>query len=407
MNPTSPLVEILISVAAVGLLVVLVRSRHTTIKLASAALALLLGVVGGVVGVNDYFGYYQSWLAAYDDLSGKSLTTGPTGPTTGFSVRPARDSTNAQGTVEHVTLAGKSSGITRSAYVYLPPQYGQAAYRHTRFPVIELLHGTPGKPADWIVAMHINRVVDQLVDSHQMGPIIMVAPTIAPRGSIQECLNTNTALDETYINTDVPHDMKAEFRTATDPAQWAMMGISAGGYCATNLGLHHPAQWGAVISLDGYYLPSDGDAQSIINRNPQLAGGNNPIQTAARMAPGKAPLPAFYLAVGTGNSDDVTEEKMFAAAMVHLEQVQVDKIQGGQHTFYDLRQVAPTALKWAWNQLSTPDLKVTFPITGGTAVHTQTAIPIHTARSRKVLKANGRHPDTSTAPGSPRPGEHT
>ena len=50
-------------------------------------------------------------------------------------------------------MRGQASHLTRAVYVYLPPQYFQAKYSDYRFPVIELLHGFPGQPQDWITVI--------------------------------------------------------------------------------------------------------------------------------------------------------------------------------------------------------------------------------------------------------------
>jgi S-formylglutathione hydrolase FrmB len=224
MNPTSPLVEVLIFGAAIALLILLVKIPVVLPRIAVGAFALTLAMSGGVVAVNDYFGYYRSWT-----------------------------------------------------------------------------------------------------DAH------------------------------------VPHDLSVQFRVATDPAQWGLFGLSAGGYCAANLALRHRSQWRAAVSLAGYYLPSDGPARVVINRNPQLAYGNNPIETAADLPTGTSPLPTFWLGTGTGNADDMTEARLFENAMEHLERIHVTVLRGGTHTFYSLRQTESAALEWMWSQLSPPDLRVGSP----------------------------------------------
>jgi len=54
-----------------------------------------------------------------------------------------------------LTVTGRRSHITRAVYVYLPPQYFQPAYRAYRFPAIELIHGQPGQPQDWISVLGV------------------------------------------------------------------------------------------------------------------------------------------------------------------------------------------------------------------------------------------------------------
>jgi enterochelin esterase-like enzyme len=388
MSPTSPLVEFLLLGVTVGLLIALVTLRRLAVRVAAAVLVIFSAMSAGIVAVNDYVGYYRTWGDAVKDLSGASLDTGLL--EAGVSGKPVRLNTSNAGTVQELQLPGNLSHISRGGFVYLPAQYWQSQYRDTRFPVIELLHGARGKPSDWIRSMHINQVVDTLISERQMGPVIMVAPTIAPPRTAQECLNSSNALDETYINTDVPADLRMRFRVSDDPAQWALFGLSAGGYCAANLGLRHRAQWGAVVSLGGYYLPSDGDAQAIITRNPKLALGNNPVQTALDLRSGTAPLPGFWISAGTGNADDMTEARLLERALAHLERIHVTVVDGGQHTMSSLRQPMPAALEWAWAQLSTPSQKMQFPIAGAANTDTQQAVTpgSGTPRGHTIVRAN-------------------
>ncbi|UQX88323.1 esterase family protein [Jatrophihabitans telluris] len=372
-NPTSPFVLVLIFGAAIGCLVALVLLRWIAVKVVAGALALGLATFGGIVGVNDYFGYYQSWHDAITDLSGRSLSTG--GART--LAQSASQSTPGipRGRIERVTITGAASKMTRIAYVYLPPQYDQPAYRRTRFPVVELLHGTPGRAADWIVSLHANTLVDRLIATRQMGPVILVAPMLRDSNTPQECLDTPAFLDESFTTKDVPAFVRHHYRTATDGAEWGLFGISGGGYCAANIALRHRANWGAMVSIDGYYLPSDGPAGSVVKRFPSVAAAANPIVTADHLPVGAAPLPSMWLSVGTANSDDITEEKLFVAAMNHLEQVHVTTLIGGGHTGYNFRQTMPQAMEWIWGQLAPPGLRVQFPISGPPTSTVQKRIP--------------------------------
>ena len=347
--------------------------RWIAVKVTAGFLALVLAAFGGVVGVNDYFGYYQSWGAAYSDLTGQTFAVHASEGR--YSQAALHVDGVPRGSVHLVTLTGAKTHISRTGYIYLPPQYSDPAYRTVRFPVLELLPGMPGSPADWFDVMHINDVMDQLIATHRVGPMILVAARTHVGNVAEECLNSSLAQDDTYVNSDIPAYVRAHFRASDQPAQWALFGTSAGGYCATNLALRHPADWGAAVSLDGYYLPSDGPAQAIIDRNPRLAHGNNPIQIAAGLPPGTAPLPAFWLSVGTANKDDVREEQLLVAAMAHLEQVHVMLLIGGTHTGYTFRETTPPALEWCWDQLSTPLLKVDFPLAGRVIVTNQKRRP--------------------------------
>ncbi len=52
----------------------------------------------------------------------------------------------AAGGVRVTQLKGRVSGVNAEVYVWLPPQYDDPAYRHKKFPVVELLPATPDPP---------------------------------------------------------------------------------------------------------------------------------------------------------------------------------------------------------------------------------------------------------------------
>src|SRR5215471_19027067 len=70
MGPTSVFVIVTVILAAIGSLLLLVRLRHWALKIVSGALALSLGVLLGLIAVNDNFAYYRNWSAVVTACSG-------------------------------------------------------------------------------------------------------------------------------------------------------------------------------------------------------------------------------------------------------------------------------------------------------------------------------------------------
>src|SRR5438094_5650305 len=57
---------------------------------------------------------------------------------------------------EHLTFRSPALGGRHEQYdLYLPPGYDDPANRSRRYPVLYLLHGSPGRPDDWIQGMHV------------------------------------------------------------------------------------------------------------------------------------------------------------------------------------------------------------------------------------------------------------
>jgi enterochelin esterase-like enzyme len=357
-DPTSPLVIAGLLLPAAGLLAVLVVVRWLLVKIVAGALALALAMVVGLTAVNDYYGYYRTWGDVAHDLRGDSPVE-----TVSSGRIPARVDLLARGSLIRVQLPGPRSGISRRGYLYLPPQYHDPRYRTMQFPVLELLHGYPGNPGSWISALKVTDTVDRLISTRQMGPVVLVIPTTyQPGHGPQECLDSRVAMDDTYLSLDVPADIRAAYRVARAPAQWGLLGLSSGGYCAVNLALRHRAEFGMAAALDGYFQPTDGPAAKVLGYDPRLEQANDPLESAGHLQPGSGPVPSFWLSTGSGNRDDVTQAKLLIAALSHVEGASLLLQHHGGHNFYTWLDAMPPALRWSWQQLASPQQRVLFPL---------------------------------------------
>jgi enterochelin esterase-like enzyme len=358
MEPNSVTLLVLLLLAAGGLIYVIVRYRQLIVRIVAGVLTVALAMTAGMAVVNDYYGYYQTWSQLAADLSGNyaSFTAAP-----GHRADPA----TGAGRLESVVLPGHRSGITRNGLIYLPPQYFQAKYRHVRFPVLELIHGTPGSPSSWIVHLDLVRLVNEMIQRHLLGPMVLVMPTMSVGRRFEECVNAPGALDDTYITHDVRTDIEARFRVSRTAAEWGIAGYSSGGYCAANLAMRHRAAFGAAGVMDGYYRPQDGPAAAALGGSPTAEAANDPISLAGALPLGASPLPAFWLSAGTGNAADIAGARAFAAALRGIERVPLFLEPNAGHNFYAWAPALPHLLPWMWAQLAPPALRVKFPIAGG------------------------------------------
>src|SRR6266480_6113652 len=129
-------------------------TRRTAVRVLAACLAFVPAMVFGVLGVNKYYGYYQTWGSMMADLTQQGASAAPQVPHVELAAgsrsgtldgsRAHLELAQRQGYLMRATVTGQRSGITRVVYVYLPPQYFQPAYRAYRFPVLELIQGQPG-----------------------------------------------------------------------------------------------------------------------------------------------------------------------------------------------------------------------------------------------------------------------
>ena len=357
LGPDSRLLTALLIVASVGLLVGVIRFRLLAVKILCGSLSIVVAMVGGIAAVNYYYGYYTTWGQLLADFNGGTGDLGTIPPTTTGTSTAA-----GAGSITWVSLPGKLSGYTRRALVYLPPQYSQARYARTRFPVLELFHGTPGTPLTWETVLRIGQVMNSLIARHLVGPMVLVMPSINGSGhDYQDCVNGPGASDDTYLTKDVRADVYARYRVSRDAYEWGVAGYSSGGFCAANLALRHPSSFGAAAVINGYYRAADGPAGTALNHSQPLEAANSPLYLAEHLTASNSPLPAFWVAAGTNDKADYQPATVFTSALDRIQQVPFTKLNAGD-TANAWSAALPSALAWLWQQLAPPDLRVLFPV---------------------------------------------
>ena len=165
LEPQSTALFVLLVVIFGGLMWPTITARHTAFRVLAACLAFMPAMLFGVLAVNKYYGYYQTWGAVLADMTNQGVNAASRVPD--ITLASGSRSGTLDGSHAHLRLAqqqgytlrlmvtGPRSHITRVVYVYLPPQYFQPGYQAYRFPVIELIHGQPGKPEDWITVVGV------------------------------------------------------------------------------------------------------------------------------------------------------------------------------------------------------------------------------------------------------------
>jgi poly(3-hydroxybutyrate) depolymerase len=402
LGPDSRLLTALLVAASAGLLVAAIRYRLLPVRILCGALSIVMAMTGGIAAVNYYYGYYKTWGALWADVHG---TNGNLGAISAAVTTAQLES----GRFGWTMLAGKHSGYSRRALVYLPPQYGEARYAHVRFPVVELFHGTPGSPLTWANVLQINRLADLLIARHIIGPMVLVMPSINGSGrDYQDCVNGPGINDDTYLTRDVRAEVLARYRVSADPYQWGVSGYSSGGYCAANLALRHRGSFGAAAVIEGYFRAADGPAATVLNHSQPLEAANSPLYLAERLTPGSGPVPAFWVAAGTSDGSDYRPATAFTAALNRIEQVPFIKLSNARDSGEAWQAALPTALAWLWQQLASPDLRVLFPVrTQASGVVITLPVrpvkPHHHGSCRPVPGAgHGAHPCAKPSPSAVR-----
>jgi enterochelin esterase-like enzyme len=161
-----------------------------------------------------------------------------------------RHPTASKSTV-YITCSSPSLGGTLPAVVYLPPGYGT---RQLRYPVIYFLHGLPATPSSYQANAFVAHAV---AASHRLA--IVVAPQGARAdGDDREYLDWGPTENwPQAIASDLPRCIDKRFRTIDRRSGRALIGLSAGGFGAFNIGLRRLETYAAVESWSGYFEATD------------------------------------------------------------------------------------------------------------------------------------------------------
>lgn len=332
------LATVLASATAVRLLL----QHRPRQALPAAVLALLLLPATAADAVNAHFQYFPRVADVVN------ISTWPTAARTVLTTSRGRF---PEGTVVELPLPGPVSGFgTHTALAYLPPQYFTEPAR--RFPVVYLLHGSPGAPVDWFRAARAAAAGRSVADLG--APVILVAPR-ASRGwsDDSECVDRPTERVETYLIDDVVPGVDRLLRTLPRRTSRAVVGNSAGGFCALNLGLRHRDVFSGIGDLSGYDHPTyDGGMVGLFGRRRDLAG-LVASETPSVYAPHLTASPRMWVWLDSGRADVLPLRELRRLEGVLRrdgESVQL-KVRPGGHEYGVWRPALADSLGWLARQL--------------------------------------------------------
>jgi hypothetical protein len=297
---------IALSVVAVVLpLLLWSRVRGPRAVRAVARVTMLMFAQGTAVAlvftmVNNANNLYDNWgdLLGTSDHVQQAANLGANGtggialeklPKVRQTFKPAQGrNLRAEGGVLVTQLKGRVSGVNAEVHIWLPPQYREPAYRHHKFPVVEVLPGYPGSSKAWFGTLDAPQQLAPLMRSGQIERFILVSPrTTLLAGVDTGCANIpGTVNADSWLSVDVPKMVMDNFRAQPAPSGWAVAGYSAGAHCAAKLAVAHPDRYRAAVSLSGYNDPI-GVPNSLAAQTPALRAANNPylLLRGARTAP--------------------------------------------------------------------------------------------------------------------------
>jgi enterochelin esterase-like enzyme len=380
-----------------ALLVWVSMAKHVVFRVLAACLAFLPAMAFGVAAVNKFYDYYETWGGMISDLTGQGTTNipkyaaGVPNKNIGHVTTTGEDA--EVGYLFQTTVTGARSHLTRDVYVYLPPQYFQKAYAHYKFPVIELLHGSPGNPQAWVDVMGVIPTFLTLLQAHPSDASVLVMPDTD--GGMQyglQCLNNPGGIqDMTFVARDVPAALTRIARVQPPGRAWGIAGYSEGGYCSANIALQLPQDYGAAGVMSGYFAPIKSQVPEgnkpggrpvsvyVFHDRPALRVLNSPQQYVTQV-PVNQQLPAFWLAAGAEDRPDVEAAIQFRALLqTRVANVPFVTVPGG-HQGSVWRAALVPMLKWMTPPLAQQAAKAD----AAAARAAERAVAARKARDRKA-----------------------
>lgn len=249
-----------------------------------------------------------------------------------------------RGTIVQDSVVSPALGGQRKLFlVYLPPSYNTPLGKTKHYPVLYLLHGSPGKDGDWITGGKANESADTLIATGKIPELIMIFPDGNGRpGAPSEWGNSfdQRQLIETFVAVDLVRYVDQHYRTLPNPAHRAIGGLSMGGFGAMNIAAHHPDVFGTVISLGGYYYAEG----PIWGNNPAYMRQNSPAAVLPHDR--RAWKLHIYLGAATQDQPYYRDTRQFMQELDALHIPYHFDLQPGYHSWKVWQVQMYNALEW-------------------------------------------------------------
>jgi S-formylglutathione hydrolase FrmB len=233
-----------------------------------SVLVIPMTVLAVLLTLNQWVGYYRTLQAAWN-----AVTAGPLPDQIEAGQLPGmRNTVPATGKLVKVNIPDSASGFKhRSEYVYLPPAWF-AGHTAPPLPAIMMIAGEFDTPADWMRSGEVIPILDGFAQSHGgAAPLFVFVDSGGRFNNDTECVNGPRGNVADHLTKDVRGYVISQFNASSDPANWAVVGWSAGGTCALDLTVMHPELFSAFEDIAGDRGPTAGTKQQTIDR---LYGGN-------------------------------------------------------------------------------------------------------------------------------------
>jgi enterochelin esterase-like enzyme len=320
----------------------------------------LLAVLG--LAANYSFGFYASWADLFGQETAPGVVVDHTlgSPADGGAVRvletvrgvlPGGGVPRLGGQIQKVAIGGGVSGITSTAYVYLPPEYFRQPRAH--FPAALVLTGYPGTAEALYRKLKYPAVEADEVRHGRAQPmvLVMMRPTVVPPRDT-ECTDVpGGPQTETFFTRDLRGAISARYRVSRSAAGWGVIGDSTGGYCALKLALRDPGSYSTAVGLSADYgAPKDRTTGDLYGGS---AARRRECDLAWRL--GHLPHPAVSLLVTSsrhGEHNYAATRRFIALAAGGPLRIASIILPSGGHNFTTWRREIPAAMQWMSGRLT-------------------------------------------------------
>lgn len=245
-----------------------------------------------------------------------------------------------------IVCKSRSLGGTMPTLVYLPSGYSSGR----RYAVVYFLHGLPANPASY----QQNAFVAAALASAGEKAIVVAPQGARDVGADREYLDWDAAEDwPQAISRDLPACIDARFHTIAGRYGRALVGLSAGGYGAMNIGLRHLDRFGAVQSWSGYFAATNPAGTKVLDLGSPQANAAAMVPRGADLKSRLQSLPvqiAFY--VGLQDDRFLAMNRQYDAALRRAGIGHIFHTYQGGHTVALWRSQAARWLSWAIDYLA-------------------------------------------------------
>jgi enterochelin esterase-like enzyme len=168
--------------------------------------------------------------------------------------------TSPRGALADVTYRGTDGppGLRGKNHLalYTPPGYDP--HRRPPYPTLYLSHGYDNNEIDWSTGGDAANILDNLIDSHQIEPMVVVMPQAYWQAPPSPTMERAAASARNLLHTVIPYAEK-HYDVSKAASRRAFAGLSFGGVLATSLLLDHTREFASY----GVFSPAPFSISSI------------------------------------------------------------------------------------------------------------------------------------------------